>query len=161
MINISSIFAFLILFFASKIQADDKKLFIPRFVSIKANEVNVRSGPTTKSTIKWVFVKKGEPVEVIAEHQQWRQVRDVEGEIGWIHSSVLSRKRAVIITSKKEVELKKSIKPDSKLIARLGYKLRCWLKKCESDYCKISCKNYVGWVPNTVIWGVYRDKKEY
>lgn len=79
--------------------AENKKLPIPRFASIKSNEVNSRVGPTVKSPIEWVFVKKGEPVEITAEYGQWRQIRDVTGEGGWVHSSVLSGKRSVIIKS--------------------------------------------------------------
>ncbi|WP_410526022.1 SH3 domain-containing protein [Rickettsia endosymbiont of Polydrusus tereticollis] len=142
-------------------KADNKKLPIPRFVSIKSNEVNARSGPTIKSSIEWTFIKKGEPVEIIAEYEQWRQVRDVNGEGGWIHSSVLSGKRSVIIIGDKEIELTKGENPKSRVIAKLMPEVRCTLKKCKEQFCQISCKDYIGWVPKKVIWGVYNDEKAY
>lgn len=142
-------------------KADNKKLPIPRFVSIKSNEVNARSGPTIKSSIKWIFIKKGEPVEIIAEYEQWRQVRDVNGEGGWIHSSVLSGKRSVIIIGDKEIELTKGENPKSRVIAKLMPEVRCTLKKCKEQFCQISCKGYIGWVSKKVIWGVYDDEKAY
>jgi len=141
--------------------ADNKKLPIPRFVSIKSNEVNARSGPTTKSAVEWVFIKKGEPVEIIAEYEQWRQVRDINGEGGWIHSSVLSGKRSVVIIGDKEIELTKSVNPKSRVIAKLMPKVRCGLKKCKEQFCQIICKDYTGWIPKEVIWGVYNDKDRY
>ncbi|MFY9589280.1 SH3 domain-containing protein [Rickettsia endosymbiont of Halotydeus destructor] len=143
------------------VEADNKKLPIPRFVSIKSNEVNARSGPKSKSLIEWVFVKKGEPVEIIAEYEQWRQVRDIKGEGGWIHSSVLSGKRSVIIAGDEEVELTKSENPKSRVIAKLIPKIRCALKKCKAQFCQISCKDYVGWISKKAIWGVYEDEKAY
>ncbi|MCC8407187.1 MAG: SH3 domain-containing protein [Rickettsia endosymbiont of Ecitomorpha arachnoides] len=146
---------------STTINADNKKLPIPRFVSIKSNEVNARSGPTTKSAVEWVFVKKGEPVEITAEYEQWRQVRDIKGEGGWIHSSVLSGKRSVVITSDKEIELTKSAAPKSRVIAKLIPKVRCGLKKCKEQFCQITCKNYTGWISKKVIWGVYDDNDRY
>ncbi|WP_342270087.1 SH3 domain-containing protein [Rickettsia endosymbiont of Orchestes rusci] len=142
-------------------KAENKKLPIPRFASIKSNEVNARSGPTTKSLIEWIFIKKGEPVEIIAEYEQWRQVRDINGEGGWIHSSVLSGKRSVIIIGDKEAEFTRTANPNSKIIAKLMPNVRCALDKCKEDYCRIRCKDYIGWVSKKVIWGVYKDEKNY
>ncbi len=146
---------------STTINAYNKKLPIPRFVSIKSNEVNVRSGPTTKAAIEWVFVKKGEPVEITAEYKQWRQVRDIHGESGWIHSSVLSSRRSIIIIANQEIELLKSANIDSRVIAKLMPKVRCTLKKCKEQFCQITCKNYTGWVLKKDLWGVYADKARY
>lgn len=146
---------------STAINADNKKLSAPRFVSIKSNEVNARSGPTTKSAIEWVFVKKGEPVEITAEYEQWRQVRDISGEGGWIHSSVLSGKRSVVIIGDTEVELTKYADRKSRVIAKLMPKVRCGLKKCKEQFCQIICKDYTGWVSKKVIWGVYNDENKY
>jgi len=143
------------------VNGDNKKLPVPRFVTIKSNEVNTRSGPTTKSAIEWIFVKKGEPVEITAEYEQWRQVRDINGEGGWIHSSVLSGKRSVIIIGNKEIELTKNPTPQSKVIARLMPKVRCSLKKCKEQFCQIVCSDYTGWVSKRNLWGVYDDKDKY
>lgn len=146
---------------STAINADNKKLPIPRFVSIKSNEVNARSGPTTKSAIEWIFVKKGEPVEITAEYEQWRQVRDINGEGGWIHSSVLSGRRSVVIIGDTEIVLTKNADPESRVIARLMPKVRCILKKCKEEFCQIICKDYTGWVLKKHLWGVYDDKDKY
>lgn len=149
----------MVLSFTTK--ADNKKLPIPRFVLIKSHEVNIRSGPSTQSAIEWVFVKKGEPVEIIAEYGEWRQIRDIQGEKGWIHVSVLLGKRSVVITSRENVNLTTTINPDSIVIAKLQPQVRCVLKKCDGDYCKVMCQGYTGWLPKTAIWGVYYNQKEY
>ena len=138
--------------------ADNQKLPIPRFASIKANEVNARVGPSIKTPIEWVFVKKGEPVEIIAEYEQWRQIRDIKREGGWVHSSVLSGKRSVIVVSSKLVALTQVANDQHKIVARISNYVRCLLNKCKQDYCQVYCKNYTGWLPKTVLWGVYKDE---
>ncbi|MGX6960074.1 MAG: SH3 domain-containing protein [Rickettsia endosymbiont of Pentastiridius leporinus] len=158
---IRTLIILIIVLLPTLINADNKKLPIPRFVSIKSNEVNARSGPTTNAAIEWTFIKKGEPVEIIAEYEQWRQVRDIEGEGGWIHSSILSGRRSVIITGDKEVELTNNADPKSRVIAWLMPKVRCGLKKCKEQFCQITCKNYTGWVSKKNLWGVYDDKDRY
>src|SRR5436853_89841 len=70
---------------------------IPRFVSTRASEVNMRTGPNVRYPVRWVFVKKGEPVEILAEFEQWRKIRDHQGDSGWVHETMLSGKRYVIL----------------------------------------------------------------
>jgi SH3-like domain-containing protein len=139
--------------------AEDKKLLIPRFASIKSNEVNARTGPSIKCPIEWIFVKKGEPIEIIAEYEQWRQIRDIKGEGGWVHSSVLSGKRSVIIISKDIIELTKYPKDFSRIVAKLSPNVRCQVNKCKDNECQLRCNSFVGWVPQKYLWGVYIDEK--
>ncbi len=139
-------------------KADSHRLPIPRFVSIKANQVNARVGPSIKTPIEWVFIRKGEPVEIIAEYEQWRQIRDIKGEGGWVHSSVLSGKRSVIVIAPEMVSLTQSPNAQNRIVARVSSCVRCSLNKCKNDYCQLRCKNYTGWLPKTVLWGVYKHE---
>jgi SH3-like domain-containing protein len=134
-------------------RAEERKLPLPRFASIKSNEVNARVGPTIKSSIEWVFIKKGEPVEIIEEYEQWRQIRDIKGEGGWVHSSVLSGKKSVIVISEEIVPLTKQPNSKSKIIAKISKDVRCLLNKCEKNYCQVCCNNYTGWLPKKILWG--------
>lgn len=143
-------------FFAS---AANEKLPIPRFASIKSNEVNARTGPTIKCPIEWVFVKKAEPIEIIAEYEQWRQIRDINQEGGWVHSSVLSGKRSVIILGNEIVFLLKYPELGNKVVAKVAPNTRCQLSKCKNDWCSINCQNYNGWVPKNTLWGVYKNEE--
>ena len=139
---------------ATGASADNTKLPIPRFASIKSNEVNARIGPTIKSSIEWVFIKKGEPVEIVAEYEQWRQIRDINGEGGWVHSSVLSGKRSVIILGKEIVALTRSAS-NNKIVAKVSGNVRCVLNKCKEQYCQVSCQSHTGWLAKSLLWGVY------
>ena len=71
---------------------------VPRFVSMNSAKVNVRAGPVTRYPIKWVFQRKSLPVQIVAESDTWRKIRDFEGIEGWVHQRMLSgRRRAIVI----------------------------------------------------------------
>lgn len=141
-----------------------KSLPIPRFVTIKFNEVNVRVGPDKNFPVTWVFVRAKEPVEIVAEHEQWRKILDIEGEGGWVHSNALSGKRSVIINSKQEIHLfSSSDAADHQIIAHLKPSLRCELLKCKKELCKITCKGALnktitGWASRKYLWGIYPEE---
>lgn len=137
--------------------AENPKYPVPRFVSIKFDEVNVRTGPAKDCPIEWVFIKKGEPVEIVAEYEDWRKIRDINGEGGWAHSSVLSGHRFVVISAKNTLPLLASIANYESIVAKVSPGLRCALKKCKKDWCQIECKSYRGWLPKRHLWGIYPE----
>lgn len=135
--------------------AADKQVIL-RFATTKSNEVNARSGPGTQYPTEWVFIKKGEPLAITGEFEQWRYVRDINGDVGWVHSSVLSGKRSVIVIAKdnKLKFLRKQPSSHSRIIAKLSNEIRCQFKKCEENWCKIKCQDHTGWIERTSLWGV-------
>src|SRR5262249_52520079 len=74
------------------------KLPVPRFVSLKTDNVNVRQGPTKEHAVAWIFHRAGLPVEIIAEFEIWRRIRDSEGAEGWVYHSLLSGRRTALIS---------------------------------------------------------------
>ncbi|HET9272691.1 MAG TPA: SH3 domain-containing protein, partial [Methyloceanibacter sp.] len=96
---------------------------VPRFVSLKSDKVNVRRGPSTDQAIVWVFSRAGLPVEVIAESDNWRRVRDSEGADGWVFHSLLSGRRTVLVApwskSEESVPLYSSRSANSRPVAAL------------------------------------------
>ena len=78
---------------------------IPRFVSLKSDRVNARSGPNKDQDVRWVYTHAGMPVEVTAEFENWRRIRDWEGAEGWVYHSLLSGKRTATVVPKTKDEL--------------------------------------------------------
>lgn len=138
--------------------AEKAALPIPRFVSIKASEANIRTGPNIRYPIQWVFVKKGEPVEIIAEFEQWRKVRDKQGDQGWIHESMLSGHRHIIIIGNKPQMLYKESSTASNPILRVEPEVRGSLLSCTKEWCNISIANTKGWMEKSNLWGVYPNE---
>jgi SH3-like domain-containing protein len=155
---------YILIIFTVNLYTYAAKLPVPRFVSIKSYEANARNAPNIKAPIEWVYVKKSEPVEIVAEYGQWRKIIDVEKNGGWVHSSVLSSKRYVIIKSQDIVNLFKSQSQNSHVIVKISPNVRCQLKSCSEFWCKINCenkiskRNYCGFIKKNLIWGVY-DKE--
>jgi len=126
---------------------------IPRYVSMKVDEGNVRRGPSLTHRIDWVFKHKGMPLRITAEYGHWRRVEDQDGEGGWMHYSLLSGLRTVRVLPE-EVMLR--TKPDETAVARVKAENGAILKlgDCDTDWCQVSSGRHRGWLPKTAIWGV-------
>jgi len=133
---------------------------VPRFAIVKSNQVNARAGPGTTYPIEWVFVSKGEPIKIVAEFEQWRKVEDVENKGGWVHSSVLSPKRSVVIMGNNIQKLFARDETNSRIVAKLEPGLRCVLDKCKNHWCKIKCDGYKGWIEASNIWGILKVEED-
>lgn len=126
---------------------------IPRFVSLKADEGNARRGPSLSHRIDWVFTRRNMPLVVTAEHGHWRRVEDRDGQGGWVHYSLLSGVRHVIIESdltplrlKPDAESQVEAYAEAGVVARLG--------ACSLDWCRVVAGGSRGWVPKLSMWGV-------
>lgn len=126
---------------------------IPRYVSMKATEANVRRGPSLSHRIDWVFTRRDMPLQVTAEHGHWRRVIDRDGLGGWIHYSLISGTRTVIV---EEDMLALFPRPElgEQVVARLELGVVARLGKCVENWCRLSAGGYKGWAPKTSLWGV-------
>jgi SH3-like domain-containing protein len=136
---------------------------VPRFVSLKSDKVNVRKGPSTDQAIVWVFSRAGLPVEVIAESDNWRRVRDSEGADGWVFHSLLSARRTVLITpwskTDEHTPLYESDSTGSGAVAELQSGVLGNVTSCDGEWCKISVDDYSGYVQQDKLWGVYKGEE--
>ena len=133
------------------------KLPLPRYVSVKASEANVRRGPSKTHRIDWVYTRRDMPLEITAEHGHWRRVRDRDGAGGWVHYSLLSGARTVII-QQDMLKIHQRADPDSPITARLEMGVIARLGKCDPLWCRLTVAGYRGWAPKTALWGVNRDE---
>ena len=135
---------------------------VPRFVSLKSDKVNVRAGPTKDHDVAWVYNRAALPVEVTAEFENWRRIRDWEGAEGWVYHSLLSGKRsAVVVPTLKDdmVPLHESRDVESGVAARLQSGVLGQIKSCNGTWCEFSGKNFSGWIKQERLWGAYPNEK--
>ena len=130
---------------------------IPRFVSMKAPEGNVRRGPSLSHRVDWIFKEKNTPLQIIAEFGHWRQVVDREGEGGWMHYSLLSGVRNVVVLNELTPLLAKPTE-GMPIIAYLEIGVLARLGKCNNHWCKLNAEGYKGWALKSSIWGVFPDE---
>ena len=126
---------------------------LPRYVSLKGGEGNARRGPSLSHRIDWVFRHAGMPLRVVAEFGHWRRVEDRDGAGGWVHYSLLSGVRTVIV-EQDMTELLSRPDPQGDVVARAEAGAILRLGECEPDWCRVSGGGQRGWVPKATIWGV-------
>ncbi|MBR2299885.1 MAG: hypothetical protein IJ870_04855 [Alphaproteobacteria bacterium] len=145
---------------AETTDSSESGLALPRMVSIRADNINARSGPGTKYPIEWIYKQKGAPLEIINEFELWRQVRDWEGDVSWIHKTRLSGRRFIKIITPGENNIYHSPKYDSKVIAKVEDGVIGEIKKCpnKSEFCLIKFEGVEGWVSKKNVFGVYEDE---
>jgi len=137
-------------------------LQVPRFVSIKPDKVRVHAGPTMEQEVLWVYKRAGLPVEITAESENWRRIRDSEGGEGWVYHSLLSGKRTAVVGAKAKGDfVALYAKPDaqSSIIARLEAGVLGAVKQCTGKWCRIQGSGFDGWIAQERLWGVYPDEQ--
>ncbi|GAA0593312.1 SH3 domain-containing protein [Caenispirillum bisanense] len=139
--------------------AEGTGLPLPRFVSLRSEQVNMRTGPGVRYPIDWVYMRRDLPVEVVQEFETWRKIRDPEGAEGWVHQSMLSGRRTVV-TRAGPVPLRQSAADASGTVALLEAGVQGNLVQCprNNDYCRVEVKGRQGWLKRDEIWGVYRTE---
>jgi SH3-like domain-containing protein len=135
---------------------------VPRYVSLKSDHVNVRAGPTKDNDVAWVYTRAGLPVEITAEFENWRRVRDSEGAEGWVYHSLLSGRRTAVVTMKNKDDLAAiydRADQGSAVAARLQAGVVATVKKCMAGWCHINGNGFDGWIEQERLWGVYSDEQ--
>lgn len=128
---------------------------VPRFASIDASRVRMRQGPSREHRILWEFRgQQGLPVEIVAETESWRQIRDPDGDLGWVHRSLLSERRGVVVAGGMR-PLRRRPAPDAQTIAYMEARVVARLNECTAEWCEVSVQGYTGWVRHDEVWGVY------
>jgi SH3-like domain-containing protein len=131
---------------------------LPRFVTLKADKVNVRRGPSSEHPVAFVFQRKGLPVEITAEFENWRKIRDSDGSEGWILQSMLSGRRNGFVaqwSDSKGIILRSEPTPRSGVEAQLQPGVLASIENCDGQWCEISTSGYDGYVAQNQLWGVY------
>ena len=131
---------------------------VPRFASLKSSEVNVRTGPGERFPIDWVYQEKNYPVEIIDEFEFWRQIREYDGTVGWVHRMMLSSNRYGLILE----DCKLYTKPTetSKIVGLIQKNVLGRIVRCpkQSDFCLVDFQTVKGWMHKDYLWGLYPNE---
>jgi SH3-like domain-containing protein len=137
------------------------KLPLPRFASLKTDRVNLREGPSKDHATKWVYERAGLPVEITAEFEIWRKVRDSEGVEGWVLHSLLSGRRTGLVTPKNAEISKLYAHPSTsaQLAATLQAGVIVNIRHCDGAWCLVDGNGFKGYIEQDKLWGVYPSEK--
>ena len=130
---------------------------LPRFVSMKAAEGNVRRGPSLNHRIDWVFKRRGMPLEVTAEYGHWRRVQDRDGQGGWVHYALLSGIRTVLI-EEDMLQVRARPQEGAPVVAAFELGVVAQLGACDPIWCEVTAGGHTGWTRKENLWGVDADE---
>ena len=140
---------------SAKNLGSETKLKIPRFVSLKSENSNLRIGPSINYPIKLNYVIANIPIEVVDEYKDWRKINDYEGNIGWLHKSLIKGDRFAIVSTPYQESAQVFNKPKGETIGKIGKKNILKINRCLKDWCQIKYDHHKGWVNKLNLWGVY------
>ena len=130
---------------------------LPRFVSLRASKVNLRTGPGARYPIDWVYQRAGLPVEIIDEFDTWRRIRDWQGTIGWVHQSMLQGRRTVMILDERRL-MRRRPEPQAPGVAYLEPGAIAALERCKELWCEVSAGGFRGWLETESFYGLYASE---
>jgi SH3-like domain-containing protein len=131
---------------------------LPRYVSLRAESANARRGPDFDQRVDWEFVRRGLPLQIVAEYGLWRRVIDSEGVGGWVHNSLLSGARTGLVQGDASVALHAAPSERSAVRALAEPGVIARIDGCEAEWCDVAASGFRGWVPRNVLWGVDPDE---
>ncbi len=132
------------------------QLPLPRFASLKTDEVNLRSGPGLRYPIEWVYKRRDLPVEIQREFEVWRLVADQEGVKGWVHQATLVGRRTFVVVGAEQT-MRSEANDSASPVARLKPGVIGRLRACEANaaWCQVQVGEYRGWLKRSAFWGSY------
>ncbi len=134
---------------------------VPRFVSLGADDINVRNGPGTEHPILWKFTRRGLPVEIIAETRHWRRIKDWKGNEGWIYAPLLDGRRHLLVQgdgSARPVALRAGPTDTARVLALARPGVIGQLDQCQGEWCLLSNREGRGWVHRSLVWGIHPNE---
>ena len=137
---------------------EDEKLPLPRFVSVRSDEVNIRTGPGVRYPIKWVIVKDKMPVEIIAEFEDWRKIRDITQDEGWAHKAMLSGRRTALVKGDKK-NIFEEASDKSRVIGIANKNALLNISGCDGFFCEVETDKIDGFIAQENLWGIYEGEK--
>lgn len=137
---------------------------VPRYVSLKTDRVNLREGPSKDHRTAWVFQRAGLPVEITAEYETWRRIRDAEGTEGWVLHSLLSGRRTALVMpwakpGTQPLALYDKADEKASVVAQLQPNVIANVKTCRDGWCRVVIGTDTnGFIKQDRLWGVYPNE---
>jgi SH3-like domain-containing protein len=131
---------------------------LPRFASLRAKKVYMRAGPGTRYPVEWTYRRKGLPIQIIAEFDTWRKVRDWNGTTGWVHRAMLSGRR-MAMTIGNDTMLRRQPDKAAAPVARARPGVIARILSCKGAWCRIDAGGLSGWATRKLLWGTFPGEK--
>ena len=149
----SKITAFVMLAFVASVGQAQSTRKTPYWVSIKADEARMRTGPSTEFPVKWVFKRKLLPLKVVAVHEDWRKIQDPDGDQGWMHLSLISPDRTALVTGTGVGALRDEPQATARIAWRVEPGVVGRIEECQKGWCRLDVSGRTGYIEAERLWG--------
>lgn len=126
---------------------------MPYWASMRAEEVNMRVGPSEEYKIEWVYERQRLPVKVIRVREGWRLIRDPDGAQGWVVARLLNPERTALVVGEGLAPMRDASSENARLLWNLEPGVIGKLGKCSQDWCQLDVEGHKGWVRQSRLWG--------
>ncbi len=135
-------------------------LHLPRYASLKSDDVNMRVGPAERYPVIWTYKRRELPVRIEREFDIWRLVEDMDGVKGWVHQATLTGRRTFVITGTEDRTVRADASVTAGPVAVLKPGVVGRIKACEAGkaWCQVQVGDYRGWLQRSEMWGVDADE---
>ena len=127
---------------------------VPYYGSIAHDRAYLREGPSYQHRVLWIYRRKDLPIQVIQTYDVWRKVRDSDGTVGWLHSTMVSDRRTVVVIANAPARIRNSDDPNAPVVALAVPGVVARLEACEADICEVVASGTDGWIKKQDVWGV-------
>ena len=127
---------------------------LPRFASLAGEGISVHAGPSRKEPVQWVYMRKGWPVEIVAEDGEWQKIRDYDGQVGWVEKKYLDNIRTGILTGPNAQAIRAKPSRESVPLAWAEPDVLLRLRHCDAFWCEVEGPHISGYVERTAMWGL-------
>jgi SH3-like domain-containing protein len=126
---------------------------VPRYVSLKFDEVNARGGPGDDYKLLWVYRARGLPLQVVAETSEWRRVCDPQGGLAWVKATGIDGRRTVLSLKAEPIPLRAKPSEAAAVTAYLAARAVASLERCDKGWCRVKAASASGWLSAADAWG--------
>ncbi len=128
-----------------------------KMVSVVGENVNLRSGPGTKYSVKWKY-GSGFPLKVLQEKDGWVKVEDFEGDTGWLYTKLTSQAGHMIVKVHKNQDQKVNIRSGPgtkyKVVGKAYYGVVFKTVKQQNGWAQVKHDSGLeGWIKRSLLWG--------
>jgi SH3-like domain-containing protein len=125
----------------------------PYWVSIKAGEARMRTGPGTDYPVKWVYKRQYLPLKVVTVYEDWRKVEDPDGDQGWMHRSLISPNRTALVIGTGLAALRDTPDPTARIAWRVEPGVVGRIDDCQKSWCRLDVLGRTGYIEADRLWG--------
>lgn len=121
-------------------------------LSIRGRQVNMRSGPGTNYPVLWEL-GAGFPLKTIKRQGKWLQVKDFEGDTGWVFKKLTAKVPTVIVV-KKIVNIRSGPSTKKSIVGKAEYGTVLKVVTHSKGWVKVQQQGgHVGWIKQNLVWG--------